>query len=191
MISPTSAAAPIMTANPANPDRKTLGSLFKAGMRQLAGGVCVIATEHDGNRHASTVTSVSSLSMDPPSMIVCINAGSSIHQPLQASRRLSVNLLSTGQLGVADRCTGFDGSVGEARFAVGEWSRHQSGSPVLDDALVSIVCTVEQSWTGGSHSVLLCAVESIVAGPPGQPLVYANRAYASLLPMDMEAFRQA
>jgi flavin reductase (DIM6/NTAB) family NADH-FMN oxidoreductase RutF len=156
-------------------EQPTLEVLFKAGMRQLAGGVCVIATQADGVRHASTVTSVSSLSMDPPS---------SIHSPLQMARKLSVNLLSTGQIEVADSCTGFDGGTGEARFKNGSWIMHSSGVPVLEDTLTSIVCKVEESWVGGSHSVMLCTVEDIVEGVAGQPLVYANRSYSALQPID-------
>ena len=182
-----SISAQVVSAMPANRTMKeqpTLEVLFKAGMRQLAGGVCVIATQADGVRHASTVTSVSSLSMDPPSMVVCIKRDSSIHSPLQMARKLSVNLLSTGQIEVADSCTGFDGGTGEARFKNGSWIMHSSGVPVLEDTLTSIVCKVEESWVGGSHSVMLCTVEDIVEGVAGQPLVYANRSYLALQPID-------
>jgi flavin reductase (DIM6/NTAB) family NADH-FMN oxidoreductase RutF len=188
-----SISAQAVSAKPANhavSERPSLEALFKAGMRQLAGGVCVIATQADGTRHASTVTSVSSLSMDPPSMVVCIKRDSSIHAPLQLARKLSINLLSTGQIDVADSCTGFDGSTGEARFRSGSWIMHKSGVPVLEDTLTSIVCKVEESWVGGSHSVLLCTVKDIVEGISGQPLVYANRSYSALQPIDQGPIKQ-
>jgi flavin reductase (DIM6/NTAB) family NADH-FMN oxidoreductase RutF len=177
-------AARAMSASHATPQRPSLEALFKSGMRQLAGGVCVIATQADGQRHASTVTSVSSLSMDPPSMVVCVKRDSSIHAPLQAARKLSINLLTTGQVHVADSCTGFDGGTGEARFRSGCWETHSSGVPVLADTLTTIVCTVEESWVGGSHSVLLCVVDDVLAGVSGEPLVYANRTYSALHPIE-------
>lgn len=190
MTSPSEVKLPKKASNAVS-ELQSLEHQFRAGMRQLAGGVCIIATQFDGERHASTVTSVSSLSMDPPSMIVCVNSGSSIHAPLQAAGRLSINLLSASQLHVAQCCTGFDGRTGEARFAAGDWVAHRDGVPVLHDALASIICTIDAAWTGGSHSVMHCMVQEILAGPPGQPLVYANRRYGTLLPLEPEPASQA
>ncbi len=94
---------------------------FKQAMRHLAGGVTIIATEHKGCRAGLAATAVCSVSADPPTLLVCINSGASAHNSIRASGRFSVNLLATGQNGVARCFSGETGLKGEERFAVGEW----------------------------------------------------------------------
>ncbi|WP_246812333.1 flavin reductase family protein [Microvirga sp.] len=73
-------------------------------MRPLAGGVTIIATEHEGRRTGLAATAVCSVSADPPTVLICINAGASAHEPIRESGRFSVNLLARGQDDIARLC---------------------------------------------------------------------------------------
>jgi flavin reductase (DIM6/NTAB) family NADH-FMN oxidoreductase RutF len=154
---------------------------FKAGMRRLASGVCIVATAHEGSRHGLTVTAICSLSAVPPSILVCINRGASAHDPIGLSRRLSVNVLNVDQVEVAQRFAGVDGCSGEARFGFGDWIAWPSGTPMLAEAAASLDCRVIESTECSSHTVFVCRVDAVALQGAVQPLVYFDRGYASLL----------
>lgn len=117
-----------------------LGSAMKAGMRHLAGGVAVVATRGaDGAPKAMTVTSITSVSDAPASLLVCLNRSSGAYRSLEGSELFSVNVLSENQQAVSERCsrTPENGD----RFSVGEWQNYQEAEvPYLSDSLVSFLC---------------------------------------------------
>jgi flavin reductase (DIM6/NTAB) family NADH-FMN oxidoreductase RutF len=163
------------------PQQTCLEEHFKAGMRRLASGVCVVTTAHQGHRFGMTVTAVCSLSAVPPSILVCINREASAHAPIELSRRLSVNVLSVDQVGIAHHFSGGGGCSGEARFGHGDWTSWPSGIPMLRDAAASLDCQVIESTQCSSHTVFVCRVDAVALRGAFQPLVYFDRSYASLL----------
>jgi flavin reductase (DIM6/NTAB) family NADH-FMN oxidoreductase RutF len=171
--------APIMSAG-LQPQEINLEEHFKAGMRRLASGVCVVATAHPGRRYGMTVTAVCSLSAAPPSILVCINREASAHGPIEIFRRLSVNVLSVDQVEIAHHFSGAGGCNGEARFGHGDWISWPSGTPMLPDAAASLDCRVMESTQCSSHTVFVCRVEAVALKGEFQPLVYFDRSYASL-----------
>ena len=78
-------------------------SLFKSGMRRLASGVVVIATAHDNQRFGLAATAVTSISAEPPTLMICVNRTSSAHDPITNARCFTVNLLREDDRTVADR----------------------------------------------------------------------------------------
>jgi flavin reductase (DIM6/NTAB) family NADH-FMN oxidoreductase RutF len=163
------------------PQQTSLEEHFKAGMRRLASGVCVVATAHEGRRHGLTVTAVCALAAVPPSILVCINREASAHRPIELSRRLSVNVLNVDQLEIAQRFAGADGCSGEARFGFGDWISWPSGTPMLADVAASLDCHVIESTECASHTVFVCRVDAVALQGAIQPLIYFDRSYASLL----------
>ncbi len=155
---------------------------FKQAMRHLAGGVAIIATEHDGRRAGLSATAVCSVSADPPTLLVCINSGASAHEPIRASGRFSVNLLASGQDSIARCFSGETGLKGEERFTVGEWSPLVTGAPVLDGALVSFDCHVTEVVRMATHSVFFGAVAGIATRSSTRPLIYAHGTYGTFSP---------
>ncbi len=155
---------------------------FKQAMRHLAGGVAIIATEHDGRRAGLSATAVCSVSADPPTLLVCINSGASAHEPIRASGRFSVNLLASGQDSIARCFSGETGLKGEERFTVGEWSPLVTGAPVLDGALVSFDCHVTEVVRMATHSVFFGAVAGIASRSTTRPLIYAHGTYGTFSP---------
>ena len=101
---------------------------FKQSMRFLAASVNIISTAHEGKKFAMTATSVTSLSMDPPSLLVCVNKNASIHDTLITDgQQFCVNLLSKGQEDIATTC-----SINEKepeRFQFDDWDTKRYSIP--------------------------------------------------------------
>lgn len=94
---------------------------FRGAMRHLVGGVSVITAGCGQDITGMTVTSVSSLSVDPPTLIVSISRASSTWPVLKRYGFFGVNILTSDQLDIAERFSGKDGLKGRERFAGGEW----------------------------------------------------------------------
>jgi flavin reductase len=113
----------VIIETPISPD------IFKYGMRQLAGGVCIVATNSDGEWHGLTMTAVCSLTMDPPSLIACVNRDASAYAIISATRRVSANVLSDDHTGLATLFSSPD-IKGPARFDAQHWTRRPTESPL-------------------------------------------------------------
>jgi flavin reductase (DIM6/NTAB) family NADH-FMN oxidoreductase RutF len=124
-------------------DREVSSGDFRGAMRHLAGGVSVITVGRGRDITGMTVTSVSSLSVDPPTLIVSINRESSSWALLKRHGFFGVNILTADQLDIAERFTGKGGLKGSARFAGAQWITRASGVPLLAGALAAIDCEVE------------------------------------------------
>jgi flavin reductase len=155
---------------------------FKQSMRLLAGGVCILATGDDGEWHGLTMTAVCSLTMDPPSVIACINRDAGAHGIMKSTRRVSINVLAREQIGLAEL---FSSSTirGAKRFDAQQWTAMRSGVPALMDALAVLDCEVIQETELGQHSVFFCEVKGTRLQPGGQPLVHFNREFCAVQPV--------
>lgn len=148
---------------------------FRLGMRSLASAVHLITAAHAGHRYGMTATAVTSVSAEPPALLVCINRKASTHGAIAKSGAFCINVLRAAHV---EQSRAFSGAqTGEARFSPGEWTRLATGSPVLIDALVSFDCHVEKELVHGTHTLFLGRVEHIVAGRQGRSLLYANGQY--------------
>ncbi|MGB6398488.1 MAG: flavin reductase family protein [Bradyrhizobium sp.] len=136
-------------------DREVSSADFRSAMRHLAGGVSVITVGRGNDISGMTVTSVSSLSVDPPSLIVGINRSSSSWPLLKQYGFFGVNILNADQLDIAERFTGKDGLKGAERFAGAEWTARASGVPLLAGALAAIDCEVDDIVERHSHAIVI------------------------------------
>jgi flavin reductase (DIM6/NTAB) family NADH-FMN oxidoreductase RutF len=127
--------------------------LFRQAMRRFASGVCVVASGEAEERRGITVSAFSSVSADPPMVLVCINRATSAHGKLTTSGHFSVNILGAGQEDFAMIFAGQRGLQGADRFDK-NWNSHSSGVPVLASALYSIVCASEANYVAGSHTIM-------------------------------------
>lgn len=151
-------------------------ALVKRAMRSMAGGVSVITAGRGEDRTGATVTSATALSMDPPTMIVNINKGSSSWPIISRYGHFCVNILSGEQQAVADRFAGVGGVKGAARYEGARWTTLVSGAPVLAEALAAIDCEVEEIIERHSHAIILGRALATLTGE-GRSLVYANGGY--------------
>ena len=128
---------------------------FRAAMRRLPGGVSVITAGAGNDISGMTVTSVSSLSADPPSLIVSVNRASSSWQLLQRHLFFGVNMLTADQVDIAERFSGKDGLKGAERFAGAVWTERVSGVRLLTGALAAIECEAEEIIERHSHAIII------------------------------------
>lgn len=158
-----------------------LAAAFKNAMKQLVAGVSLLTTRAaDGSRHGMLVTNLASVGAPEPALLICVNRGASMHEPLLASGRFGVNLLRATH---ADLVAIFTGKPsGEARFAHGCWRADAHGVPVLEDALASFTCRVETSMPFDGNTLFIGRVEACHAAAPFDPLTYMNGAFRSPSP---------
>jgi flavin reductase (DIM6/NTAB) family NADH-FMN oxidoreductase RutF len=133
-------------------DRDALLEPFRDAMRHVAATVYAVTTGHQDGRFGIIATAVSSLSFDPPSLLVCINRAASLHGPMACADIFCVNVLSPANRDVAE-CF-MRGGRGEERFAVGDWDQ-EHGVPVLVSAQSSLVCRVADRHDFGTHTIFI------------------------------------
>src|SRR5689334_14174539 len=121
----------------------------------FATGVTVITSHHGGTDHGATASAVSSVSLDPPSLLVCLNRAAVTERAVRESGTFVVNILREDQGELAMR---FAGRHGE-KFSGLDVARTDVGDPVLDGALARIECRVRDAVTGGTHTVFIGEVQ--------------------------------
>lgn len=163
------------------PKSDTLRDDFLRSMRYTAASVAVVTTDGPAGRGGVTVSAFSSLSADPPSILVCIHRDSPVLPLVQANRRLCVNLLAAGQSHVADSFAGRIAQWRHDRFACAEWDNADGEAPRLQGALASLHCQLVQDVPFGSHHILIGQVHQACCSE-SEGLLYADRAYRHLGP---------
>jgi flavin reductase (DIM6/NTAB) family NADH-FMN oxidoreductase RutF len=153
---------------------------FRDAMRHLPGGVSVITVGHGEERTGFTATSVSSLSIDPPTMLVSLNRGSSSYPTLRRCGAFGVNVLSTRHRAVADRFAGRDGAKGADRYQDAQWATTATGVALLADAIVAFDCEVEELIERHSHAIVIGRVRGMRLHGGASSLVYWRGAYEEL-----------
>lgn len=153
---------------------------FRGAMRHLAGGVSVITAGRAGDITGMTVTSVSSLSVDPPTLIVSINRESSSWPLIKRYGFFGVNILTADQIDIAERFTGKGGLKGADRFAGAEWTTRASGVPLLMGALAAIDCEVEDIVERHSHAIVIGRVLDLQASTRTAALAYWQGQYVAI-----------
>jgi flavin reductase (DIM6/NTAB) family NADH-FMN oxidoreductase RutF len=161
-------------------DRDVSSGDFRGAMRHLAGGVSVITVGRGRDITGMTVTSVSSLSVDPPTLIVSINRESSSWPLLKRHGFFGVNILTADQFDVAERFTGKGGLKGAARFAGAQWTTRASGVPLLVGALAAIDCEVEDIVERHSHAIVIGRVLDIQVSTRTAALAYWQGQYVAI-----------
>jgi flavin reductase (DIM6/NTAB) family NADH-FMN oxidoreductase RutF len=167
--------------------RKPAGSApFKLGMRTLAGAVSVVtAHSPDGVPIGLTATSVSSLSVNPPSLLVCVNRKTEIAAVLTPGASFAVNVLTTNQIAVAQAFGGQTTAKGRDRFAAGTWHRSPDGEvPLLVGCRAAFECTVANVQDWETHHIVIGSVTEVHFFNSQEPaLAYCDGAYQTLKPL--------
>lgn len=159
---------------------ETSADNFRSAMRSLAGGVSVITAGRGSDLSGMTVTSVSSLSVEPATLIVSINRKASSWPLLQRHGAFGVNILSSDHIDIAERFSGIGGLKGAERFAGAEWISLVSGVPLLADALATFDCEVEHVVERHSHAIVIGRVLDLRVSPGKPALTYWQGQYVAL-----------
>ncbi len=183
LVTPASASRSFGRA----PSAQAEAPSFRSALRHLAGGVSVITTGQGADRTGLTVTSLSSLSAEPPTVMFGLNLSSSSFPVLARHRSFGVNFLNATQKQIADRFAGRGGEKGPARYAGANWSEGATGAPLLEGALAALDCEVEELIERHSHAIVIGRVREVRLGGDDAALVYWRGDYERLGWMAEEA----
>ena len=149
---------------------------FVNAMRGAVTGVNVVTTDGLAGRFGLTVSAFTSVSAEPPMVLVCINRRSPACAAIRENRRFCVNVLSTTQRSLADSFAGHPTDGLPYDFDAGRWDEAIAGAPALEGAVANFACALHTAATSGSHAIFIGRALA-VNDAPGQPLLYTNRSY--------------
>lgn len=162
------------------PPRTVDPGRFRAAARHLAAAVGIVATDGHAGRHGRTVSAACTVTLDPPTLLVCIDRKGPLAGAIRANGGFAFSVLGRGARDTAKLFAGSSSSDGAARFAAGDW-RDAAGSPRLADAEAAFACRLAEIVDVGTHAVILGeVVETWLSEAPAQPLLYHDGAYGGL-----------
>jgi len=148
----------------------TSEAAFRKAMRHVATGVTVVTSLRDGEPRGITVNALASVSLEPPSLLICINREARSYLFISTSRVFCVNVLAGEQRVLAEH---FSGKVRDRQFDDVAYRIDTTGAPVLEGTIAHFDCELAHEYQFGSHSILIGRVLSCAARP-GSPLGYFN-----------------
>jgi flavin reductase (DIM6/NTAB) family NADH-FMN oxidoreductase RutF len=149
---------------------------FRDACARFATGVSVATvTAPDGSPQGLTVSSFTSVSIQPPLILICVDSACTILAHFRANPFFAINVLSDAQRHLS---VNFAAKT-ESKFEAIEWVPGVYGSPLLHDCLARFQCRVDRIVEAGDHAILIGAVLDVQAFP-GEPLLYFNRSYRTL-----------
>lgn len=151
---------------------------FKRALRGVTGAVSIVTSGSYPSRHGLTVTAACSLSVEPSTVLVCVNKSAGAHDTIVKTRSFGWNVLSSSHVPLAQKFSGQDGSKGDIRFVEEEWRSLRTGAPILIDALSSFDCRVIGVHPTGTHTVFVGAVLAEMHREDLEPLVYRQGQFA-------------
>jgi flavin reductase (DIM6/NTAB) family NADH-FMN oxidoreductase RutF len=150
---------------------------FRQAMRGVAATVNIVTICVDGRPMGMTATAMSSVSMDPPSLLVCINACLTMHDPMEDVAHFCVNVLHGGQQELARIFA--DPARKASRFLDG-WLMDGNRPPRLAEAQAAMLCRRIGHHRFGTHSIFIGVVEEVWTRDGIDPLVYLDGRYAGI-----------
>src|SRR5258706_3363506 len=152
---------------------------LRATMRQWSTGVTVVTTAWNGERAGMTVSSFTSVALEPPTVLVCLNKETYCHTLVDKSGVYAVSMLGAGQEALSNRFAGFDPTITD-RFDGVDVFTAETGSPLLPDAIAHLDCVVRSTHDTWTHTIYIAEVVFARSDPDKVPLVYYNRTYHHL-----------
>jgi flavin reductase (DIM6/NTAB) family NADH-FMN oxidoreductase RutF len=144
---------------------------FKSAMRCFPTGVTVITTFVAGRAHGFTANAFTSLSVEPPSVLICVHHGARSHLLITESERFCVNILRAEQRSIADH---FSESGDDKQFDGVPYARDPDGAPQLVGSLAWFDCAVSEAQTVATHTIFIGIVLRCESDPTGKPLGYLH-----------------
>lgn len=150
---------------------------FRNTLAQWASGVTVVTTTHNGLRYGMTASSFSSVSLEPPLILICVGKAAFTHDLLLETGTFGVNILNSKQLQIGKRFAEKHGNYID-RFSDLNVVTGSTGSPLMADALAWLECRTIKAVDAGDHTIFIGEViDSAING--GEPLLYVNRMWGS------------
>ena len=147
---------------------------FRKAMRNYIYSVSILSNKNiDGELNAITVSSVTSISMEPPSLLVCINKSSRIHDTLVKNSGFCINLLNKNQQEISNICS--TDSLYDQRFDHDKWNTQTI--PFLEEAQANIFCSIEDLVPYHTHTIVIGRVLNAISNDKINTLSYLNGKY--------------
>ena len=147
---------------------------FRLAMRRYIYSVSIMSNKDNAdNPNAITVSSVTSISMDPPSLLICINKSSRIHNSIELESKFCINLLNNKQEDLSNICS--DEDMYDQRFKDKNWNL--DGIPFLKNAQANIFCKVDKLTSYHTHSIVIGLVEDANYADEISTLTYVDGEY--------------
>ena len=149
---------------------------FRTALRSFAAGVTVVTTrDREGRPSGLTASAFTSVSLDPPLVLVCVDHKATAHPDFRERGWFAVNVLRREQEALSRRFA----VTGGDKFQGVPYHEGQTGLPLLVGAMMTLECRIVEAHEAGDHTIFIGRVESAsVVG--GRPLVYFHGAYHSL-----------
>jgi len=151
---------------------------FRNVMGSFAAGVTVVTTiDGDGRKWGMTATAFSSLSLDPPLCLVCVDKRAGSHAAISGSRKFAVSMLSADQ----EQLSNHFASRADDKFAeIAHSAGAETGCPILEGAIASMECEVVDVLAGGDHDIFVGRLCATAIDDEGKALVYWRGKYGDV-----------
>ena len=149
---------------------------FRNAMARVAAPVNVITTDGQAGRGGFTATAMCSVTDEPPTLLVCMNAKSQQTELFKANGRFCVNVLPSDRRELASLFAGAVQNM-DSRYAAADWDILNSGLPALRNAIVSFGCEIVASHAVGTHNIMIGEVKELRQRVDGNALLYFDRNY--------------
>ncbi len=155
--------------------------LFRDVLGRYATGVAIAtaATPQDKLRVGLTINSLSSVSLDPPLVLFCLDTRSQTLPIFEKAKGFAINLLRADQQELS-RVFAQRGQGDDRWLNLPTTTSAHTDAPLITDCLAQIDCSLEAIYAGGDHMIIVGRVESLWAAEEGQPLLYWRSAYRKL-----------
>ena len=153
---------------------------LRQSMRAWVSGVTIVTATHAGERHGMTVSSFTSVALEPPLIIISLQTASRTHYLVSQAKVFAVTILAEDQQELSER---FAGRLGDAEDRVADLETETlvTGAPFIKGGLAYLDCRVTQSIPLGTNTLFLAEVVAARGNGAGQPLVYHDRKYQKLV----------
>lgn len=172
------ATAPLSQEAGVDPDT------FRSVLGRFPAGVTVVTVDVDGEPKGMTASAFASVSLDPPLVLVSIAQNARTHDKVLAAEGFGVNVLATDQQPRSDRFAGVTEEP-EHPFETYPTREGSAGNPLFGDALAVLDTELYDAIEAGDHTIFVGrVVEGELQRPEADPLVYEDRSYHALAPLD-------
>ena len=152
--------------------------VFRMVMGHFVTGVTVVTALDGDQPFGITVNALSSVSLEPPLVMVALDRRRFLTPIVRAAGRFAVNILSEDQQALSDCFAGAPVTPGRDRFCGAAWHRGAMDLPLLDGAIATLECTVVETFSAGDHDLFIGRVETLANEPEHpMPLLYYRRRY--------------
>lgn len=153
---------------------------FRSALGSFATGVTVVTTMGEEHGYGMTANAFSSVSLDPPLVLVCVISGSEGADHIRQNRRFAVNVLAAEQEPISRYFSSKERPKGRDAFSEVGHRSEATGSPILDGCVSFLDCMLHVTLQAGDHDIFIGEVVALGVNPDAKPLLFAAGGYAQV-----------